>query len=265
MKLSIITINKNNASGLEKTIQSVINQTCNDFEYIVIDGSSVDASVEIIKKYSSGINYWVSEPDAGIYNAMNKGIRRAQGDYCLFLNSGDWLISSTTLQDVFSEISNITTADIFYSDVKTTDGALIKLPNDLSIIHLIKSRINHQNSFIKRSLFYQHGFYNEDFTISSDWEFMLYELWKYKSNFVHIATYISIFDVHGIGYKCVAERYKEDRIIIKNVFNELGELIIEYADYCNSFYYKIRYSKYYKIVENLKKSRLLLFLSKLSK
>jgi len=84
MQLSIITINLNNASGLEKTIQSVISQTNKDFEYIVIDGASTDGSVEVIKKYSSGINYWVSEPDTGIYNAMNKGIRKAQGDYCYF-------------------------------------------------------------------------------------------------------------------------------------------------------------------------------------
>jgi glycosyltransferase involved in cell wall biosynthesis len=84
VKLSIITINKNNASGLEKTIKSVIEQTYTDFEYIVIDGASTDGSVEIIKNYSTGINYWVSEPDTGIYNAMNKGIRKAQGGDTVF-------------------------------------------------------------------------------------------------------------------------------------------------------------------------------------
>ena len=101
MKLSIITINLNNASGLEKTIQSVINQTYKDFEFIVIDGASTDGSVEVIKKYSSGINYWVSESDTGIYNAMNKGIRKAQGEYCLFLNSADYLFSPNLISAVY--------------------------------------------------------------------------------------------------------------------------------------------------------------------
>ena len=92
-KLSIITINLNNAEGLRKTIPSVISQTYCDFEYIVIDGGSTDGSVDVIKKYADKLSYWVSEPDAGIYNAMNKGIRKAGGEYCQFLNSGDWLVA----------------------------------------------------------------------------------------------------------------------------------------------------------------------------
>lgn len=79
MKLSIITINRNNAAGLRRTIESVVSQTYTDFEYIIIDGASTDGSVEVIKEYSDKITYWVSEPDTGIYNAMNKGILKAQG------------------------------------------------------------------------------------------------------------------------------------------------------------------------------------------
>ena len=87
MKLSIITINLNNAAGLRKTIQSVVNQTYIDFEYIIIDGFSSDGSIEVIKEYADRINYWVSEPDRGIYNAMNKGILKTSGEYIHFLNS----------------------------------------------------------------------------------------------------------------------------------------------------------------------------------
>jgi len=257
MWLSIITINKNNSSGLKKTIQSVINQTYKDFEYIVIDGNSTDESVEIIKKNSLGINYWASEPDTGIYNAMNKGIRKAQGDYCLFLNSGDWIISSTTLQDVFNEISSITIADIFYSDFTRTDGVLIKFPNNLSVIHLIKGPIGHQNSLIKRSLFYEHGFYNEDLSMASDWEFFLFESWKYKSNFVRIKTSISIFDFNGITSKDTPERSKENITIIQNVFGELAGLIIQYKNY--------RESIYNKTIETYNKTKSLLFFLKLYK
>ena len=101
MKLSIITINLNNDTGLNKTIESVINQTLKNFEFIIIDGGSTDRSVELIKEYAGQINYYVSEPDKGIYNAMNKGIRQAQGEYCFFLNSGDYFVNESVLEKVF--------------------------------------------------------------------------------------------------------------------------------------------------------------------
>jgi glycosyltransferase involved in cell wall biosynthesis len=252
MKLSIITINKNNASGLEKTIQSVVEQTYNDFEYIVIDGASADNSVEVIKKYSSKLNYWVSEPDTGIYNAMNKGIRKAQGDYCLFLNSGDYLVSSTTLLNVFIEINNITQADIYFSNCIRTDGITNYYPDHLTLTFLLDNAINHQNTLIKRSLFLEHDFYNENLNIVSDQEFFLYELWKYKSKFIHMKTNISIFDMHGIGsqnaYKCRAEYM----IAYKNVFQELSETIIEIYNYHETIYYNI--------IKNYGNTKLLVFL-----
>lgn len=98
MKLSIITVNLNNKDGLQKTIDSVISQTFKDFEWIVIDGGSTDGSKELIEKYQESISYWVSEPDSGIYNAMNKGIRIG-GGYIIFLNSGDYLFNSRSLED----------------------------------------------------------------------------------------------------------------------------------------------------------------------
>ena len=95
MFLSIITINRNNAEGLKKTLESVASQTCRDFEHIIIDGASTDGSVDVIKDYvaspsGKNVSYWISEPDSGIYNAMNKGIKKASGDYISLLNSGDW-------------------------------------------------------------------------------------------------------------------------------------------------------------------------------
>ena len=104
-QLSIITINKNDAKGLEKTLESIWKkQSFKDFEHIIIDGASTDNSINIIKKYASHLSYWVSEPDKGIYNAMNKGIIKAKGNYLLFLNSGDWL-ENDILARVFKEIS----------------------------------------------------------------------------------------------------------------------------------------------------------------
>ena len=102
-QLSIITINRNDAQGLEKTLESIWKkQSFKDFEHIIIDGASTDNSINIIKKYASHLSYWVSEPDKGIYNAMNKGIIKAKGNYLLFLNSGDWL-ENDILARVFKE------------------------------------------------------------------------------------------------------------------------------------------------------------------
>ena len=111
MKLTIITINYNNASGLQKTMESVLAQTCKDFEHLIIDGASTDDSVNVIENYGLQIAHtaisfqWLSEPDKGIYNAMNKGIRMAQGEYIHFLNSGDWLVDEKVVEDILSVFS----------------------------------------------------------------------------------------------------------------------------------------------------------------
>jgi glycosyltransferase involved in cell wall biosynthesis len=229
MKLSIITINKNNVTGIEKTIKSVVVQTFTDFEYIIIDGASSDDSVDIIKKYSNKITNWVSEPDTGIYNAMNKGIKKAQGDFCLFLNSGDYLVNSDTLQNVFTEID--CSADIYYSDAIKSNNVITFFPKPLKINHLIKEPISHQNTLVKRSLFLEHGCYNEKLVIGADWEFSLKELWIYKTHFLHIETHIAVFDIHGIGSQKTKARELEKTIIFKNVFGDLADTLVELHNY----------------------------------
>ena len=114
MKLSIITINYNNAIGLKKTIESLIEQSYQEYEYIVIDGGSDDGSKEVIWESLRYVSSWCSEKDTGVYNAMNKGIMRATGEYLLFLNSGDYLYDSTVLEDVTSTLSG---EDIIYGDL----------------------------------------------------------------------------------------------------------------------------------------------------
>jgi glycosyltransferase involved in cell wall biosynthesis len=231
MKLSIITINKDNARGLEKTIQSVVEQTFDDFEYIVLDGASSDGSVEIIKKYADKITYWVSEPDSGIYNAMNKGIRKAQGDYCLFLNSGDVLISPNTLKDVFEEIGNCPESDIYYSDHQNRDNTTALFPRVLKIEFLILYSISHPNSIIKKKLFLNHGFYNENFKIVSDWAFFLSEFWIHKSKFTYIKTHIALFDTNGISSTQVEKNCIERELVLNNMFKELSPLMLDYVNY----------------------------------
>jgi glycosyltransferase involved in cell wall biosynthesis len=167
--LSIITINLNNQTGLQKTIESVINQTFKNLEFIVIDGGSTDGSIEVIKLYQDKITYWISEHDEGIYNAMNKGIKIAKGRYCLFLNSGDFFISHDVIKlaDPFSF-----TVPIVYGDGKVQQKKLItqnNLPDTLSLDYFFNISLFHPSTFIKRELFEIYGLYNENNKIVSDW------------------------------------------------------------------------------------------------
>ena len=250
--LSIITINRNNAAGLEKTIQSVVNQTFTDFEYIIIDGASDDNSVEIIKKYADKINFWVSEPDTGIYNAMNKGIKKAQGEYCLFLNSGDWLINDTTLTEVFNEVTNTEEAGIYYTDCIATNHPLFQPPKLIDINYLVIHNLNHQNTLVKHSLFLEHGFYNEKFKIASDYEFWLREFWVYKTKFIYINTKIAIYDSFGMSSLSNFDSELEDSV--RSVFGSLGESLVKLR--------RFRHSIYGDIIENFGSSKFLDFILK---
>jgi glycosyltransferase involved in cell wall biosynthesis len=234
LKLSIITVNKNNASGLEKTIQSVISQTYTDFEYIIIDGNSTDRSVDIIKRNVAKINYWVSEPDAGIYNAMNKGIQKAQGEYCLFLNSGDWLIDDLTLTKLFDELIYTEDAGIYYTNAMATNHPYFEPPKSIDINYLIIHNLNHQNSLIKRSLFFEHGLYSENYRIAADYDFWLREFWTYKTKFIYIKTNIAVYDSFGISSFSKFDSELEDAI--RSVFGALGESLVKLRRYSHSGY-----------------------------
>jgi glycosyltransferase involved in cell wall biosynthesis len=250
LKLSIITVNKNNASGLEKTIQSVIHQAYTDLEYIVIEGNSTDGSVETIKKYSTKINYWISEPDTGIYNAMNKGIRKARGEYCLFLNSGDWLIDITTIAKLFDEITHTEEAGIYYTDCIATNHPYFQPPKSININYLIVHNLNHQNTLIKRSLFLEHGLYDEEYRIAADYEFWLREFWTYKTRFFYIKTNIAVYDSYGISSFSKYDSELEDAI--RSVFGLLGESLVNLRRYSHSGYGTIvetfGYSKFLDII-----------------
>jgi len=171
---------------------------------------------------------------------MNKGIDKAQGIYCLFLNSGDILVSPKTLDNVFKEVEG-NPADIFYSDMIKSTNAIEHYPKILTMNYLVRRTISHQNALIKRSLFLEHGYYNENLKVASDWEFFLKEFWKHKSTFCHIETIISVFDVTGIGsQKCLEDiHHQEHRIVLQNIFNELSDVIIDYRVFYKTIYYDI--------------------------
>jgi glycosyltransferase involved in cell wall biosynthesis len=220
-KLSIITINLNNSSGLNKTCLSVITQTFRKFEWIIIDGGSVDNSVDIIKHYSDYIAYWISESDSGVYNAMNKGIKNATGEYLLFLNSGDYLLHPWTLQEAIDEVKTTQNVDVYYSDAVLNTYQLRKSPQEITLNFFIKGMINHQNCIIKRELF-NHRLYDENYQIVADWYFFLQELINYKITFLHIKTNIAIFDTSGISNNTTEKYFAERHYILKklNIGNE---------------------------------------------
>lgn len=192
MKLSIITINYNNAEGLKKTFESVLSQTYSGIEYIVIDGGSSDESKEIINKHLDKINYWVSEKDKGVYHAMNKGIAKAQGEYLLFLNSGDCFINETVLEEAFNFQFD---ESIVYCDVRNIISKLIiSFPDQLTFSHFYHATINHQSTFIKKQLFLDHGMYNEAYSIASDWEFFIKCIFLKLESTRHLRLVLVDFD-----------------------------------------------------------------------
>jgi glycosyltransferase involved in cell wall biosynthesis len=192
---SIITVNLNNKDGLKKTIESVFEQSFKDYEYRVIDGESNDGSVEVIKQYDHYLSDWVSEPDKGIYNAMNKGIKRSNGLYLLFLNSGDVLAGNDVLQKVFEEAEE---KDIIYGHYKMNEN-LYKSPTQLSFSNFWHRSICHQSVFFSKKLFDQYGLYDDSLKIAADWFFLVYVLFKKDSSYKCIDLPISIIEPGGVS------------------------------------------------------------------
>ena len=224
MKLSIITINYNNKAGLQKTIDSVICQTWKDYEWIIIDGGSTDGSKELIEKYQQHFAYWCSEPDKGVYNAMNKGIAKAKGEYLNFMNSGDRFYAKDTLEQVF--VNNTPNADMVYGDwirIEKDNSDLMKAPNEVSLDFFYTDNICHQAMFLKSSTMKKKG-YDETFQIYADWARWM-EMALDDSSFQFVPITIGCFDAtEGLSNKLTSnlEMEKERmRTIISNPIREI--------------------------------------------
>ena len=174
MKYSIITVNFNNKEGLRKTIESVIHQTFRDFEFIVIDGGSTDGSKDILMEYDAQIDYWVSEPDGGIYQGMNKGIKKAKGDYLNFMNSGDCFYETDILEKVsaYNYDADFIVGKDYHYNSDTHQGHASIQPPCTTMVHFFVATLDHQSSFIKRELF-NDSLYDESHRLVSDWIFFI--------------------------------------------------------------------------------------------
>ncbi|WP_080055453.1 glycosyltransferase family 2 protein [Spirosoma aerolatum] len=200
-KLSIITINYNNAQGLRKTIESVVSQTSPEFEYLVIDGGSIDGSVDIIKKYEKSISYWISEKDKGIYHAMNKGILQAKGEYCQFLNSGDYLLANNVTELMLEDMPE---CNILYGNKLRDFNGISKVEKSfegrqITLLDMFMSTFFHSPAYIKKSLFETYGLYDETLKIVSDWKFYLISIGMNNEKVAYRDIDLVWFDSNGIS------------------------------------------------------------------
>ena len=250
-KISIITVNYNNLEGLKKTIESVKNQTYQAFEYLVIDGGSKDGSVDYLQNNNKLFDYWISEPDKGVYHAMNKGIEKASGDYLIFLNSGDHFFKKSVLRKNESFIENY---DLIYFNqyvISKTKNFLKEYPDTLSFSHFLKDNLPHQATFIKRKLFTTVGLFREDFKIVSDWKFFIDAVCKHNVSYIHVNKTLTVFYRDGIS--SLKESIK--------VINDEKQVVLKssYLPYVQDLEDVLEYKT---IINNLRRSKKLKWLIK---
>ncbi len=239
MKVSVITVVLNDIEGLKRTVETVVNQTYQDFEYIVVDGASTDGCKEYIAGVDR-IDRWVSEPDKGIYNAMNKGITMAHGDYCIFMNAGDTFYNSKVLEEVVSQLSDAdfyVGATFVMSESKNYLEEPLKTPLDLKT--MLTCMPCHQSTFTRTTLL-KDRYYREDLKIISDWEMFFHCYYFHEGNsYVPMKTTVSVFHYNGLSWTCremVSEEVKRvamevlpERIFLHILHKEGLEKKIEYA------------------------------------
>ena len=214
MRYSVITINYNNKDGLKRTIESVVGQNYADFEYIVIDGGSTDGSVGIIQDYVKNITYWVSEPDKGIYNAMNKGTSHATGDYLIFMNSGDCFHSSDVLSSITNYQEDIICGKILRGNSTKPYG---HHKDTLTLIDLVRDTLPHQAMFIKRDIMIKYP-YDENYKIYADWKFSVESIIVGNCSFRNIDIIVADYDISGVSANNNQQRLVDKDAILKELF-----------------------------------------------
>ncbi len=198
--VTIITVNRNNIAGLHATLDSVVGQSSKDYEHIIIDGGSDDGSAELLGKYPHLSPSSITEPDKGIYNAMNKGITRAKGEYILFLNSGDELHDNGVLANMVQHLDG---HDLIYGrdTLVKADGTrwLKPYPDLMTFSFMFRDTLPHSATFIRRTLFDTVGPYDEEMKICSDWKFFMLALFKHDCSCLYAPIPVSVFALNGIS------------------------------------------------------------------
>ena len=189
MKVSIITVCFNEEKTISDTCASIVCQTFKDFEWIVVDGGSTDATLKVLNEYRTHISHLISEKDRGIYDAMNKGLAKASGTYLLFLNGGDALHDPHVLYDIF--VARSPHADIIYGNERQfkEDGAWRVLGNSYKFdvnFWMFGYKLRHQSTFIRRNLFEKYGLYRLKYRSAGDYEMFLRFIFENKCSVEYI-------------------------------------------------------------------------------
>lgn len=214
-KISIITIVFNDAKGLEKTIQNVINQTYDNIEYIIIDGGSTDGTIEVIKRYEDKISRWVSEPDKGIYDAMNKGVNLASGDWMNFMNAGDGFFDTSIVEKVVPLLDNDML--VVYGDTVLDYGTYTSLRTNLDLSNMYYGQVlGHQSSFTN-AIYQKKNPFSLEYEIAGDYDFLLNAYIKNKDGFKQIPMVVSVFSMDGVSSNNEIQSTLERIRILKKV------------------------------------------------
>lgn len=243
MKVCIITVVYNNVRRIERAINSVIRQTYKNIEYIVIDGGSTDGTVEVIKRYGNFISHWVSEPDKGVYDAFNKGIKLSTGDVIGFLNSDDFYANDTVIERVVNKFLE-SCADGVYGDLVyiNSHGKVVRYwkaggyKKDL----LKKGWMPpHPTFFLKREIYNKYGLYRTDMKISADYDMCLRLLWKADIRIAYLPEVLVIMEKGGLSNRSLLNMVKslsEDyRAIRDNGVGGVGVLFLKRLTKLNQF------------------------------
>lgn len=234
-KISVITVVRNDANNIERTILSVLEQTYNNIEYLVFDGNSTDGTWEIIQKYKDQLDIAVSEPDNGVYDAMNKGIQYASGGWVIFMNSGDTFYDHNVVQKIFSmefdrNTSAIFGASSFYNRI--SGNSIVVAPSEDGLMKYMPSC--HQSIFTATSELKERGF-DTKYKIIADFIFY-YFLYQRNPNYLKVDDIISIYDDSGISSNK------------KNTTKEYIKFFIEQRKFV-AFRLLLRYIRHYLFVK----------------
>lgn len=222
---------------MKKTIKSVLAQCYAEIEYIIIDGGSSDGSKELIEQHDEHLSYWCSEPDKGIYDGMNKGIAKATGEYCLFLNSGDYFCNDHVLQDVFA---NGQSADLvigrqkFYTQNGKESIAWSIREEDINERFFWSNTFPHQSTFIKTSLLKKVGGYDLEYKVCADWAFWYIAVVEEKCTYKCIPTPISMMEDGGVSRDMNKCRVDMGKFLIKHhpamILDDWIDINIRYSE-----------------------------------
>lgn len=225
-KISIITVLLNNASTLERTLKSIYSQIYHNIEHIVIDGGSTDGSLDIVMKYRNNMDYFISEPDSGIYNAMNKGIKAATGDILFFLNSDDYFTNSNIIEEVVNVFTRNTEIEIVFGNQVYDHGNKLSIKKQsfesAKREQLARTTIQHQTVFARKHVFDLTNGFSKNYKIVSDYEWILKVFLVNKCRYYYLDRNICAMSVGGTSW---VKPFEKERIEVMKEYFSFYEII----------------------------------------